>query len=67
MSLVIRASQTSQNTADKYLVFCFMFSLDKCSLLLKDELCFKLQCFLSTDFRTRIMPFLIKIFVFNCF
>ena len=36
--------------------------------VVKDKLCCNVQRSLSsTDFRIRIMPFLIKIFVFNCF
>ena len=33
---------------------------------LKDEIYFKAQHSLSTDFRVKIISFLIKIFIFNC-
>ena len=50
---------------DTAFVLYFMSSLNKYALI--DELCFQIQRYLSTDFRISIMPFLIKIFAFNCF
>ena len=40
---------------DRLIAFCFMFILDK----------YVVEHFLNTNFRIRIIPFLIKIFVFN--
>ena len=45
---------------DKSFVFLFLWSFFYFTL--KDELCFQVQRSLSTDFRMRIMPFLIIIF-----
>ena len=52
--------------ADGSSVFCFMFSLDKHAFF-KGDFYFYVQHSLSTDFRIRIIPFLVKFFIFNCF
>ena len=46
-------------------VLFYVYSRQIC-FALKDELCFNVQLSLSTDFRIRIMPFLMKVLDFNC-